>query len=175
MGGSCYVQSCYIREEISSLGETFVSGNNDRIEHGFVQQKVSHPLRDDNVYFLIQGQVLYSVLNDSDLILAVILSYDSFGQFGQGGGLDGQDHFGSSLGAEQREYPCASANVHGLLSSKNLRVVDDGVTVALSPDPILDHCLVNVHFGVGVKVVVLARLLGLLDLLVKKLPKIHYL
>ena len=45
-----------VREDEAILLEVFITGDEDGIEHGLVEQEVAHPFRDDDVK-LIEGKL----------------------------------------------------------------------------------------------------------------------
>lgn len=58
-----------VREDQAVLDEVLVAGIQDRVQHGFVEQEVAHPLGDDDVH-LVEGQLdlLHLALQQRDLV-----------------------------------------------------------------------------------------------------------
>ena len=49
----------FVGEEQTVVGEPLVTSVQDCLQHGFVEQTVSHPLRDDDVYLLYRQYDLF--------------------------------------------------------------------------------------------------------------------
>lgn len=58
------VKASMARVQSSSGFQVLVSGNNDRVKHALPEQKVAHPLRDDDVNFLWNVHRLDCALDD---------------------------------------------------------------------------------------------------------------
>jgi hypothetical protein len=66
-----------VGEDESAWGEVSVSGQKDSVQHGFVEEEVTHPFRDDDVDLINwQLNVLQLSLNEGDLVVHSIHMYN---------------------------------------------------------------------------------------------------
>lgn len=90
-----------VGEDEAVLLEVGVSGIENGVEHGLVEEEVSHPLRDDDVN-LGEGELnlLHLALEQGDLIGQAVDLDDLTGLEDDGGHVDTDDMLGASLGGE---------------------------------------------------------------------------
>mmetsp|Transcript_5603 Transcript_5603/g.15191 ORF Transcript_5603/g.15191 Transcript_5603/m.15191 type:complete len:210 (+) Transcript_5603:528-1157(+) len=98
---AAYVHDCLVGEDHAVLDEPFVAGEQDGVEHRFVEQEVAHPFADDDVN-VINGKLylLDLSLDDFDVLGKSVDPHDLSSLIGDGGAVDGEHLLGSSLRSE---------------------------------------------------------------------------
>ena len=143
-----------IGEELDIGGAKLVASIEDGVEHGFIQQEVAHPLGDDDINLLVEGDLLHLTADDGDDILEAIVLNDLGGLLGNGGAVDANNLTGAGLGGEHGKDAGAAANVENNLILEKVAVGKDSVAVGAGALSILKHVHVDTVVAVGIKIVV---------------------
>ena len=146
---------CLIGKDSSPGDQVAITSVQHRIQHRLVNQKVSHPLGDDNVD-LRNGQLdfLHLPLQQDNLVLEAVGLDDLASLLNDPGHVDADDQASTGLSREHAQDTRATANVQDDLVLEEVAIAEDGVSVAHGADFILQHFLVNAKVSVRVKVVI---------------------
>ena len=124
------VQGGLIREHESSFHQPLVPGIEDGIQHGLVEQTITHPLGDDDVNLgHRQLDLLHLSTDDCNDITQVVVLHNLLGVVNDGAHVD-TNHLGSSsLGSEHGENASTTANIQDCLPLEQMLVVPHRVPV----------------------------------------------
>jgi ribosomal protein S11 len=151
-----------VGEDETALDEVTVTGPQDGVQHGLVEQEVAHPLGDDDVD-LGEGEnnLLHLALQEGDLVAQAVDLDNLLGLADDGRHVDSDDVLGASLcgepvgrvsvrGQKERNGECAhgqdagsAANIEDDLVLEQVTVLVDGVAVAACAHVVLEHLLVD--------------------------------
>lgn len=159
----CNVHFGFVGEKHATLSEPLISGKEHRVEHAFIEKKVSHPLWNDNVHLINwQCDLFHHTINNGDFITETIFLDDISAMDVDVGLFDSVDVFGSAFGLVYRKKitckdaknPCPAADVKNNFVLEQMWVVHDGVHVGSSSNRVLEHFLMNRKVRIAVKVVI---------------------
>lgn len=123
------VQDCLVGEHQAVWLQELVARVQHTVQHGFVQEKLAHPLTHDYVHFVVRTGQLFDVLHLAfdylDPILEVVQPDNLLGLGGDIGEFDGLDLLGPCLGAEHGQDASAAAHVHDNLVFEEVCVFED--------------------------------------------------
>lgn len=135
-----------VGEDETAGGKVLVTGNEDSVQHGLVQQEVTHPLGDDNVNVLNgQDNLLHLSLDQGHNVVELVVLDNLTGVVDNVGHVNTNDHLGSGLGSEHGEDSGAASDIEDDLVLEQVAVLVDRSTVGQSTDFILQHFLLRVR------------------------------
>mmetsp|Transcript_5695 Transcript_5695/g.14416 ORF Transcript_5695/g.14416 Transcript_5695/m.14416 type:complete len:411 (-) Transcript_5695:111-1343(-) len=144
-----------VREHEAARREPLVAGIQHGIKHGLVQQKVAHPLADNDVHLVHrQLRVLQLLVHNGHAVLKPVDAHNLLRLLSDRGALDAVHMLGARLGRKQAEDARATADIHHDLVLEQKRVLHDGVVVRPGAHLVLDHLLMDAKVCIRVEVVV---------------------
>lgn len=150
-------------EDQAAWNKVLVTGPQDGVQHGLVEEEVAHPLGDDDVdLWEWEDNILHLALEKGDLVGKTVDLDDLLGLDDDGGHVDTDNVLCASLCGEPMQLlvlvPCAcrllgcalhrentssAADIENDLVLEEVLVLDNGVHVGTGADLILQHLLVN--------------------------------
>lgn len=155
---SAHLDDSLVGKHQSIRLQKFVPGVQHTVQHRFLQQEITHPLRDYDIHFVLGPGQLFDVLNlglyDLDGVF-LLIQFDDFGGLrGDVRELDCVDILGARFGAEHREDASAATYVHHDLVLEQVRILQNGVALGVGAHAVLDHVLVDAEVRLGVELLV---------------------
>jgi len=97
----CHENGSLVREDQAIRDQVFISGIQDGVQHGLVEQKVSHPLRDYDVHLREwQLNLFHLALEQGNLVRHAIYLNDLAGLFNDSRHIDSDYMFGTGFHSE---------------------------------------------------------------------------
>mmetsp|Transcript_61804 Transcript_61804/g.165541 ORF Transcript_61804/g.165541 Transcript_61804/m.165541 type:complete len:213 (-) Transcript_61804:44-682(-) len=149
------IQHSSVGKQETTVSQPLVTGEEDRVQHALVEQKVPHPLGYDYVNLVHRQRDFFHLALDvrDDITKTVGVPH----RFRSPDNLRAlhPDHLRSpGLRREEAQDPRARAHVQHGLAFKQMGVVHDRPHVVPGPHGVLEHVLVDAEVGIGVEVVV---------------------
>lgn len=146
-----------VGEDQAILVQVPVAGVEHGVEHGLVQQEVSHPLGDDDVDLGERKlNLLHLALDKGDLVGQAVLLHDFPRLEDDGGHINTNDMLGAGLGSKHGKNGGAAAHIENDLVLEQVLVLDDRVHVRFCADFVFlrrgDHLLAGLQVAKKVEV-----------------------
>jgi hypothetical protein len=145
------------REHRPARAHEAVARDDDGTHDRVVQQAVPHPVAEDDVNVLGEGDVFDSALNNLNLAVKTVQRDDLTRRRRNRALLDRVDLPSAAASGEHREDARPGANVQDGLVGEECRIPIDRLLVGAGSNLILQHIFVDTEVRIGVEVVV-ARL-----------------
>ncbi|GET86837.1 arginine N-methyltransferase-like protein [Leishmania tarentolae] len=129
----------------------------DCIQHRLVQEKVAHPLANDNVNFLLQFQLLYLSMDNGDDVAKAVVFHNLTCLHRHIAAINPDDLACTRAGSKHGENTSAAAHIKNNLVLEHVCITPDRVAIGSRAVVIFQHLHVNAVVAVRVEVVILAR------------------
>mmetsp|Transcript_10114 Transcript_10114/g.27556 ORF Transcript_10114/g.27556 Transcript_10114/m.27556 type:complete len:306 (-) Transcript_10114:107-1024(-) len=148
-------QRAFVRKYQTSRFQPLVPRVDDRVQHALVQQKVAHPLGDDDVHApLGQLHLLNLSLDDRHPVRVPVVPHDLLGRIGNRRHVNPVHVLGSRLGREQAQDARPAPDVKHNLVLENMPVMQNRIHVCPRAHLVLEHLLMDAVVAVRVGIVV---------------------
>ena len=122
------VEGGLVGEHETPLGQPLVPGVEDRVQHGLVEEAVTHPLRDDDVHLGHRKlNLLHLAPDDGDNVTQVIVRHNLLSVVDDTAHVHADDLSGTGLCGEHGEDPSPAADIENNLSLEQMLVVQHGI------------------------------------------------
>mmetsp|Transcript_9164 Transcript_9164/g.15733 ORF Transcript_9164/g.15733 Transcript_9164/m.15733 type:complete len:201 (+) Transcript_9164:1029-1631(+) len=133
--------------------EPLVTRNQHGVQHGFAQEKVSHPLGYDNIHLLRELDALHVPLHHLNYVAHTVVLAQLFRVYRHVCGLDRVHLFGACLGGPNGKNAASGADIEYNLVLELSLVLKHGVVVRLHAHLVLQHFLLMVQVPICAEVV----------------------
>mmetsp|Transcript_39461 Transcript_39461/g.77653 ORF Transcript_39461/g.77653 Transcript_39461/m.77653 type:complete len:236 (-) Transcript_39461:275-982(-) len=135
--------------------QPLVSTEEHGVQHAFIQKKVSHPLRHDDVNFIHrQFNFLCLSLHKLNHVCQTVVCHQLPGHIDNLRALDADHLLGTSTGSEHRQNSTATSNIQNHLVFEQVFVLQDCFLISSCSHGILEHLLMNAKVRIRIEVVV---------------------
>eukprot|EP00128_Syssomonas_multiformis_P011372 Colp12_sorted_trinity150504_noHs@31065 len=156
------VHGCFIRIDETTRVQPLIPCEQDCVEHRFVQKGIAHPLADDDINFLNwEGNFLNFPSDEGYNISETIDTNNLPGLLNDACTINTDDFRRTSLGGKHAKNASTTTDIKHNLPLEQMLVLEDGAAVAVGPNLVLQHLLVDPEMTIRVEIVVTTSLTGL--------------